>query len=222
MSWRSEDYGYATAAAAAVAFLGYLVAGNFGLVPSPLTPPSLAAGPNAGVAALEVPVAENANAPVPVPGVAPAATPPSVAPPPSITIPLDQTPPSIVITSESGASLALGEPAYVSGTVIDAGSKIDKVLVTFTRPNGEKTTTPAEVICNEKGECAWMAEVPGVVADYTVYAEAIDAYGNVGRSAPIDITVLNTGGTVQDVIGIVERVPATLNNIIQQLLGLLS
>jgi hypothetical protein len=220
MSWRSEDYGYATAAAAAVAFLGYLVAGNFGLVPSPLTPPSLAAGPNAGVAALEVPVAEGANAPVP--GVAPAATPRPAAKPPAITVPLDQTPPAIAITSESGASIALSEPAFVSGTVTDAGSKVDKVLVTFTRANGQKTTVPAEVVCNESGACAWVAEVPGVVGSYSVYAEAVDSYGNVGRSAPVDVTVLNTGGTVQDVVGVVERVPDLLTKVVQQLLGILS
>jgi hypothetical protein len=172
------------------------------------------------VAALEVPVADTAAPPVP--DVAAAPTPRPTAPPLVVAAPTDSTPPAIVITTESGASVALGEPAFVAGTVSDVGSAIDEVLVTFTRPNGETLTVPADVVCNESGECAWKAEVPGVVAAYNVYAEAVDAYGNVGRSAAVDVTVLNTGGTVQDVVGVVESVPGTLNNILQQLLGLLS
>jgi hypothetical protein len=51
-TWRREDYGYAAATVAAAALVAFLVAGNFGLVPSPITvrtagdhrPPGVAPG----------------------------------------------------------------------------------------------------------------------------------------------------------------------------------
>ncbi len=215
MDWRREDYGYATAAAAAVAFLVYLVAGNFGLVPSPLTPGAASTGVPPAVAPLAAPlIGSGATL---VPGIAP--IPPKLTPVP--VLPNDLVPPAVAITTENGAALALGQPGVVAGTVADVGSNIEEVLVTFTDPSGKTTTVPAEVTCQENGQCGWTAKIPAVVAAYSVSAEAIDAAGNVGHSEPIEIAVLNTGGTVQDVGNVVQRVPNVVSSVVQQLVGVL-
>jgi hypothetical protein len=52
-----------------------------------------------------------------------------------------------------------------------------------------------------------------------VSAEATDAAGNVGHSEPIDVAVLNTGTTVEQVGNFVSRVPDLLESVVGQLLG---
>jgi len=218
MNWRREDYGYATAAVAAVAFLVYLVVGNFGLVPTPLAPGRASAGPPAGIAPLAAPATGSAEGLVPGVATAPAA--PTVSRPVPF-LPADIVPPEVAITTENGASIALGQPAVVAGVVTDAASNIEGVLVSFTEPSGRTLTTSAEVSCDDNNQCIWTAKIPALIAAYSVAAEATDTAGNVGYSESIDIAVLNTGNTVQQVGNVVRRVPSLLENVVGQLLGLL-
>jgi hypothetical protein len=217
MDWRREDYGYATAAVAAVAFLVYLVVGNFGLVPSPLAPARASAGPPAGIAPLAAPASGSLGSLVP--GVAPL-PPPTISRPVPV-LPSDMVPPEVAITTENGASIALGQPAVVGGVVTDASSNIEEVVVTFTQPSGRSSMTTADISCDEKNQCSWTAEIPAVVAAYSVTAQATDAAGNVGHSGTVDIAVLNAGNTVEQVGNVVRNVPDLLENVVQQLLGLL-
>jgi hypothetical protein len=218
MDWRREDYGYATAAVAAVAFLVYLVVGNFGLVPSPLAPARASAGPPAGIAPLAAPAAGSVEGVVP--GVAPEPPAPTISRPVPV-LPSDIVPPNVAITTQNGASIALGEPAVVAGVVTDAASNIEEVLVTFTSPSGRISTAKADISCDENNQCSWTAKIPSLVAAYSVAAEATDAAGNVGHSEPIDVAVLNTGNTVQQVGNVLRRVPSLLENVVEQVLGLL-
>lgn len=217
MDWRREDYGYATAAVAAVAFLVYLVVGNFGLVPSPLAPARASAGPPAGIAPLAAPAPGSLGSLVP--GVAPIPAPTISRPVP--VLPSDIVPPDVAITTQNGASIALAEPAVVAGVVTDAASNIEEVLVIFTSPSGRISTATADVSCDDNNRCSWTAKIPSVVAAYSVAAQATDAAGNVGHSEPIDVAVLNTGNTVQQVGNVLRRVPGLLENVVEQLLGLL-
>jgi hypothetical protein len=219
MDWRHEDYGYATAAVAAVAFLVYLVVGNFGLVPTPLAPARAAAGPPAGIAPLPAPATGSVGSLVP--GIAPM---PPVVPTisrPVPVLPTDIVPPEVAITTNSGASIALGQPAVVAGVVTDAASNVEEVLVTFTQPSGRTSTAVAEISCDDENQCSWTAKIPALIGAYSVVAEATDGAGNVGHSESIDVAVLNTGNTVQQVGNVVSNVPSLLENVVGQLLDLL-
>ena len=218
MDWRREDYGYAMAAVAAVAFLVYLVVGNFGLVPSPLAPARASAGPPAGIAPLAAPASGSLGGLVP--GVAPVPPAPTISRPVPV-LPSDIVPPDVAITTENGASIALGQPAVVAGVVTDAASNVEEVLVTFTGTSGGTSTATADISCDDNNQCSWTAKIPALVAAYSVAAQATDAAGNIGHSEPIDIAVLNTGNTVQQVGDVVRRVPNLLENVIGQLLDLL-
>lgn len=219
MDWRYEDYGYATAAIAAVAFLVYLVVGNFGLVPTPLAPAQASAGPPAGIAPLAAPTSGSVGSLVPA--VAPIPPAPTTSRPVAVLPRADIVPPEVAITTESGASIALGQPAVVAGVATDAASNIEGVVVNFTNASGRTSTISAEISCDDGNQCSWTAKIPAVIAAYRVVAEATDAAGNVGQSAPIDVTVLNTGNTVEQVGNVVRRVPSLLENVVGQLLTLL-
>ncbi len=218
MDWRREDYGYATAAVAAVAFLVYLVVGNFGLVPSPLAPARASAGPPAGIAPLAAPASGSLGGLVP--GIAAVPPSPTISRPVPV-LPSDIVPPDVAITTENGASIALGEPAIVAGVVTDSASNIEEVLVTFTSASGSTSTATADITCDESNQCSWTAKIPALLASYSVVAQATDAAGNVGHSEPVNVAVLNTGSTVQQVGNVVRRVPSLLENVVGQLLGLL-
>src|SRR4051812_36006183 len=73
MKWRREDYGYAAVTIGAVVLVGYVIAGNFGLVPSPLAAGRNSALPQPDVAVLTV--ARSApNSTLPAPRIAAAPT----------------------------------------------------------------------------------------------------------------------------------------------------
>jgi hypothetical protein len=90
----------------------------------------------------------------------------------------------------------------VSGIATDAGSGVDAVVVTFQPNAGEATSVPATVSCEDASrmECTWMARVPGVVGSYEVTARATDRSGNATSVGPSNITVVNLGGPVQDLL----------------------
>lgn len=217
MDWRREDTGYAAATVAVVAFVGYLLAANFGLVPSPLAP--LLDGAPPAAAAVAAPTDVRITTELPEPPPAPAVDRPSATLPPATAGITDTAEPAVSTTTQDGTTFGVTDPAIVEGTADDAGSGIDEVLVAFLTSSGTQVV-PADLACSGSGRrtCTWTAEVPAVVASYTVTAQAVDATGNRAKARPIDITVVNTGGAVQQVGETVGRVPSALVGAVDGLL----
>ena len=217
MDWRREDTGYAAATVAVVAFIGYLLAANFGLVPSPLA--RLLDGAPPAAAAVAAPPDVSVTTDLPQPPPAPAVDRPSATLPPATAGITDTAEPAVSITTPDGTAFGVSESPAVEGTTVDASSGIDEVLVTFVSSSGSRVV-PAAVTCSAPGRrmCAWKAEVPAILASYTVTAQATDAAGNRSKAEPIDITVVSTGGTVEQVGGTVGRVPDALVGAVDGLL----
>jgi hypothetical protein len=219
-AWRREDSGYLVAALLAAVLVVFIVFGNFGLLPSPFAAPD--AEP-AIIAAIEPVVAAAAPADVEI---TPVAAPPTAEEPrPRVGGPpaTDGSSPAVSFTTESGTSFGLAQPAFVEGVVEDLGSGVDTVLVTFTSTTGTAKTVAADLTCNEaRTTCIWRADVPAAVAaGYTVSAEALDRAGNVALSDTLDVTVVNPAGTLEQVGGVVERVPNVVNKLVGGVLGIL-
>jgi hypothetical protein len=201
-TWRREDIGYAAAAAAAVAFVAYLVFGNFGLVPSPLAPAGIDDEVLVATQAVQElqQAGEDDEAPVVVPPVArPARSAPPAVPiapkPPA----RDAQAPTAAITTPNGTKLTIAQGAVVEGTTADAGSGISKLNVIFTPQSSSPQTVAAALECRPgRHDCTWSAKAPGVLGDYTVVAESFDRDGNTASSKPIEITLVNVGGPVED------------------------
>lgn len=207
VDWRREDSWYAAATIVAGAFVAYLVAGNFGLVGTPFGRLDAGAAPitPAIASAIETPTASGSASPRPS----------STGPPLSTQRPsTDGSAPTAEIRSSGGTSLSLTSGSRIEGTAHDAGSGVDKVVVTFDRGSGDVTTVPASVSCSNaaRTSCSWSAEVPDVAGDYEVTAHVTDRSGNTGRSAPIQTTIANPGGTLDDLLP---------DDVVDQLLGLL-
>lgn len=219
VTWRREDTGYLVAALFAVALIGYVVAGNLGLVPNPFTTPNAAAPEVDAIEPVLAAAATDAE-PIEVEPVAPVVDPP--APPPDRAA-SDDAPPTVEITTETGMTFALVEPAVVEGIARDDASGVDEVEVTFSSTTGTVRTVPAELTCADAARraCVWQAEVPGVLAGYSVTAHATDVAGNGTATDAIDISVVNTGGPVDSVGGVVERAPTVIDGLARSLLGLL-
>lgn len=221
LAWHREDSGYLAATVAAAAVVAYVVFGNFGLFASPFSSPAT----DPGVFAVEPVLAAASDdridvevrrvaAPRPD-GPVPPAAPPKPA--------RDVAKPRVAFITEPGTSFTATEPAVVEGLVEDATSGVRDVLVTFVASTGSKQTVTAKITCSDgrRRSCTWSAEAPAVVADYTVTAKASDRAGNRASAEPIEITVVNPGGPVEDVVEVVGRVPIVLETVVGGVLGLL-
>ena len=207
VDWRREDTGYAVAAAAALAFLIYLLAANFGLVPSPLAPLQ-ASRSNVTIqspALVDIPLIPKAAATVRT------AVGHAIKPVTQHVIG-DTTAPIVSILTKTGTQVSLAEPGLVQGVATDAGSGLDKVVVAFVN-GSQKTLVAASTTCGSGAtkQCTWTAPVPGAIGGYSIVAQAVDKAGNIKQSAPIDLTVVNTGSTVKQVTDVVGRVPTVLD-----------
>lgn len=193
--WRREDSAYAAATLFAAALVGFLVAGTFGLVASPFGSAEIEQVPQVRQA---LAVRTQPSETTPLPTGASATPSPTAAAPPS-----DSEAPSTTFTSAGGTSFSVAEPSMVHGTAADSGSGVHEVLVSFDPQEGETTTGPAKLTCEDAGrtKCTWTADVPPAVGDYTVTAHAIDRTGNVGEGASQEISVVNVGGTLRDLLG---------------------
>jgi hypothetical protein len=227
MAWRREDYGYAAATLAAVVFLAYLIAGNFGLVPSPLGGGGSGGLPDAQVAALAA--NEIARSSLPSPLVAPTSFLPSKASVTKKTVPLG--PPSVHIDTKSGTSVSLASKATVVGRVL-APAGVREVVVRFAASNGTVSTSVASTRCATSTNCAWSVAVPATLGTFNVTAIAADRAGRTAPSNQITINVVNpgnvVGGVVQGVgnavggVGkVVQSVPGALTGVLDNLIGLL-
>jgi hypothetical protein len=221
-TWHREDSGYLAAAVAAVAVVAYFVFGNFGLLPTPFAAPAADAGVIAAVEpVLAVPQSDDFDvAPVDAPVVADRADAPRDEAPPQ---PVDDVAPALTVATQPGANFGIATPALVEGTVSDAASGVEDVVVEFLAANDITQTVTATVTCEgeARDKCDWAAEVPGAVGTYTVSVTATDQAGNETASEPFDITVVNTGGAVKQVTETVDRIPSALATVVDGVLGLL-
>jgi hypothetical protein len=202
VDWRRKDSTYAAATAVAAALVAYVVAGNFGLVPSPLLPPALGGATPVAVAPIG---AAATGTPGPSPSRGPSATPGRTSSPtavPTAAPPRDTIAPTGAFTTQDGVSVPVDQGATVSGTASDAGSGVRDVLVTFSMSAGTSTTRPADLNCNaSRSSCTWTAKIPATVGSYTITAQLRDRSGNKRNVGPINVTVVNAGGVVDDLLG---------------------
>lgn len=201
MDWRREDSTYAVATLVATAFVVYIIAGNFGLVPSPFTPSS-----PRPESVFTVPVLALATTAPTNPGGAGADSPSTSVPteaPAAPARPTDTTRPSASFTTEGGLVATITEGARVSGTARDQHSGVNTVVVSFQPDIGDMTHVTADLSCQGRArtDCTWSAEVPSIAGTYRVTAAVTDRAGNRATAGPIEITVVNIGGTVEDLTG---------------------
>ena len=216
MDWRREDTGYLAATVGIIGFVAYLIAANFGLVPSPLAP--LIEGAAPAVAAIQAPPDITIAVSVPNPPPADVADRPSASHPPAIAGATDSDRPVVRVSTSDGTQVGLTGSPTITGVASDAGSGIDEVLVTF-ESVGTKQVVEANLSCGpEDHSCTWTAKVPAVLATYAVTATASDKAGNVAKSGSIDVTVVNTGGAVEEVGETVGRLPNAVTGAVQGLL----
>ena len=195
MDWRREDWAYAVVTIVAAALVGFLIAGNFGLVPSPFVPPTSARAPAAvtgSITSRERNSPTNIGTQLPVPG------PTSRMPTPSASG--DTTAPTGELSTPSGTVVSATQGSRVSGVAADDASGIDRVMVTFTSSSGDPVTVPATVTCGQpsRTNCTWTAEVPGLLDTYEVVAQVTDRSGNIASTERRTITVVNLGSAVDD------------------------
>lgn len=216
MDWRREDSGYLAATAGIVGFVAYLIAANFGLVPSPLAP--LADGAAPVVAAIQAPPDVSTAVSVPTAPPGPDVVRPSASHPPAIAEVADTVRPAVRVSTPEGTKLGLTASPVVEGVAADVGSGVEKVIVTFTTADG-KQTVPADVTCDAKRDrCTWTAKVPAVLASYEITATAYDRAGNLMKSSPVDMSVVNTGGAVEDLGTTLGRAPGAVVGVVGKLL----
>jgi len=227
MTWRREDYGYAVATLAAVAFVAYLIAGNFGLVPSPLGRGRTDGLPQTEVAALAFSNLDGRTLPTP-----------SIAPVPA---PIhregreDRSPlpakPTIEINTKSGTQVTLAQKATVIGRIF-APAGYRAVIVSFKQTTGNPADVVASPSCYEPGKCTWSVPVPTTLGTYQVRAGIVDKLGRAAMSNTITITVVNAGNVVGGVVNgvgntvngvgtLLTNAPNTLTGAVNNLLGLL-
>lgn len=196
MEWRREDWAYAGGTIVAAALVVYLVAGNFGLVRIPFTPPdvdsapvrvpALAASSSSGTSSAPL-GSEISGGPVKTPSSGPA-------------VAKDTTAPTAAIESSDGATISVTRGSTVEGHAMDLGSGVGLVVAIFDDGSGDPMRVPATLSCpnDQQLACSWTAPVPDVVGRYTVTAEVTDREGNVGLAESKDVTVVNLGKVVED------------------------
>jgi hypothetical protein len=219
MTWRREDYGYAAATLAAVVFLAYLIAGNFGIVPSPL---SIGRGdelPEAEIAVLAS--SQTLTRPVPVAQIAPAPAPkaPKDATPTAKPLP---APPTVAISTKSGTQVSVQNPGSINGTATGPAGVL-KVEVSFAPSSGDPATVLSTLTCNAgKHACGWVAKIPSLAGGFRVTATVTDIFGRTSTSKPIDIMVLNPGNVIGGVTSTVDTVVQNAPQTIEQLAGVVN
>ena len=232
-SWTPTDTRYAAATAGALGLVAYLVASNFGLVPSPL---GLASGSPAQARAL--------TAAPPLVAVAPSAPQPAAVqvvegvvdraggPPAPTTEPTpapDRSGPTVGTTTEDGAVLVgvSSEDTVIIGTAADTDSGVAVVTVTFTAADQQPVAVEADLACDAaRRQCDWSVRPPAAVGTYDVQATATDGAGNTSASDPISVTVVDAPGvlgdaTGQDEGGIVGGLLGTVSGVVSIVGGLL-
>jgi hypothetical protein len=196
MEWRREDWGYAGGTIVAAALVAYLVAGNFGLVRIPFTPPDID-GPPVRVPALAASSSSGTSngALLPEISVGPTDTPSGAR-----ARAKDTTAPTATIESSGGTTISVTQGSTVEGDAMDLGSGVGQVVAIFDDGSGDSMRVPATLSCPnpEQLACSWTAPVPEVVGSYTVTAEVTDREGNVGLAESKDVTVVNLGKVVED------------------------
>jgi len=223
LRWEREDSAYLAATLLAGTLVAYVVAANFGLVPTPLGKPGRVPSQAAGVPAFEArsvrflapPVFEVPRAAAPLPRPRPAARPARV----------DRTPPTVAITTSSGTQLAVASSATVAGTAGDDGSGVGRVDVVYTRSGGPPSTVTARLSCGATaGErCTWQAGLPDAIGTYSVVAVATDRASNHGTAQPIDVSVIDlnkvTGGAVSGTVHTAGGLIDVISSVLRELLG---
>lgn len=214
LDWRREDWGYAGATMVAAVLIGYIVAGNFGLVRSPFSPAQIDGS------SVEIPrlaaSSQQAQDGIPADPTSTGGGTPSV---PAPTAPTrDLVPPTAHIDTPGGTSLSLTQGAEVSGSAADEGSGVDRVVVHFEPTVGTPTTVAAVVTCDGRARrsCTWTASVPDAAGSYTISARVTDIAGNAGMSGSKEITVVNVGGILED---LTDGLTGTLDGVGRALLG---
>ena len=109
----------------------------------------------------------------------------------SITVKVDRTAPTGVITTANGSLFILG--GQITGTAADATSSIAGVTVTFT--GSSSSTVTATLNCDAAHKaCTWSVPVPLlpllVLGGYTARATIRDLAGNTFVTAPINFTAV--------------------------------
>jgi hypothetical protein len=195
LEWRREDWGYAGGTIVAAVLVVYLVAGNFGLVRIPFTPPDVDGAP------VRVPaLAASSSSGSSVPLVSEISSGPVKTPSSGPLVAKDTTAPTAAIESSEGATISVTQGSTVEGHAMDLGSGVGQVVAIFDDGSGDPMRVPGTLSCpnDEQLACSWTAPVPDVVGSYTVTAEVTDREGNVGLAESKDVTVVNLGKVVED------------------------
>ncbi len=195
MEWRREDWGYAGGTLVAAAVVVYLVAGNFGLVRIPFTPPDVDGAP---VRVPALAASSSTTSHDSLPGETPRAA--AQTPSAGTVAPKDTTAPTAAIESSEGAHISVTQGSTVQGDAMDLGSGVGEVVAIFQTASGDSMRVPATLSCpnSDRLACSWTAPVPDVLGSYTVTAEVTDREGNVGLAESRDVTVINLGKVVED------------------------
>jgi hypothetical protein len=193
VDWRREDSIYAAVTVVAGALVAFLIAGNFGLVPSPFGPVTASVASTPGQFTIRPARATSSSQTTAAPSTPGART--SVVP--SF---IDQTAPAAQVTTPGGARISATQRSRVTGVAGDANSGVDRVVVTFRPSSGEPVVVPATVTCDDasRTSCRWSAPVPGLLGSYSVTARVTDRSGNEANTGPTNMTVVNLGGTVEE------------------------
>ena len=214
--WRREDWAYAGGTIVAAALVAYLVAGNFGLVRIPFSPPEVDSAP-VRVPALASSTSSGTSQPdaEPVTTVVPAQEPESIT-----RHPIDVSAPTADIASAGGATISVTQGSTVEGHAMDLGSGVGQVVAIFETATGDQVRVPATLSCPNADHlaCSWTAPVPDVVGSYTVTAEVTDREGNTGLADSKEVTVVNLGKVVE---GLTDGLAGTLTAVGGLLGGLL-
>jgi hypothetical protein len=216
MTWRREDYGYAAATIAAVLLVAYLIAGNFGLVPSPLGRGRADGPPQTDVAALAV-ASRGPVASLPVVAVAPTGRGPRV---PRVDVTPLPDGPSVHIDTLSGTTVHVADQATVGGHIV-APADVKQVVVHFVSAAGSATSV-ASTKCTDPTMCAWSVAVPNTLGTYRVTAIGSDVLGRSASSNTITLTVVNPGNVVGGVVNGVTTTVKAVPTLVQELPGALT
>lgn len=191
LRWKREDMAYGAATTAAAGLLLFLVAGNFGLLPSPLTPLDLRDGPAVQiprVLALSADASEATNDPASsADGLIPSVGSRRSTPTPAV----DDRAPSVTIEPPAMPVVVAGSQDVVMGSASDDVSGIARVVVTFVGIVGEMSSVSADLVCSSPLRCTWSAGAPAAADSYEIRAKAFDRAGHSADSDTVTVTVIS-------------------------------
>lgn len=211
----------------AVLVVGYLLAGNFGLVPSPLTPNAGGGFAPEGVPVLAAEQTPGDGGATPGPGggggggggtVPVLPTPPPASP--------DTTPPSVSIDAEDGETRTVGDASTVMGSASDTGTGVSIVRVSFDDGSGPLVVDAGLRCSLDRRSCEWSADPPMMIGTYEITAMAVDAVGNSATAGPVTIIFVDPVSGLNDLLdpsdepsGPVEATVDVLLGVVNSLLG---